>query len=299
MRKQFPKIGLNSLCKLFGKTRHAYYDALWRRKDESLQDEIVLQLVKEIRQKQPKIGTRKLQFMLKDKLSEHKIQIGRDGLFDLLAEHKLLVKKRKRRAITTNSHHWMKKYDNLIENIPIIHAEQLWVSDITYLRVGVDFGYLSLITDAYSRQVMGYYLAENLSSNGPVQALLMALKNRQFRDRILIHHSDRGVQYCSSNYVEILTENKIAISMTQHGDPYENALAERINGILKDEFNLQQNFNSLEHARQIVSDAINTYNLSRPHASCDYLTPIEAHQREGVLQKRWKKYLFKKKILEE
>lgn len=238
MKEQNPQFGIEQLCKLFGKTRHAWYDNQWRSADRLLCDEIILQLVTQIRSSLPRIGTRKLYYLLKPQLQEHHIDVGRDYLFELLAINKLLIRTRKRKIVTTQSNHWMRKYSNLIKQLQINSSGQLWVSDITYIRLINGFAYLSLITDAYSRKIVGYNLRKDLSGEGCLIALQMALSTRTRPLQPLIHHSDRGTQYCSKSYVEKLKENNIAISMTEAGDPYENALAERVNGILKSEFNL-------------------------------------------------------------
>ena len=277
------------LCELFGKTRHAYYDHQWRHNARHLEDDIVLQLVIEIRSQLPCVGTRKLHYMLEPKLQEHGIQIGRDYLFDLLAQHKLLIRVRRRTAITTDSRHWMRKYNNMITDLTVDSPEQLWVSDITYIRMTNEFAYLSLITDAYSRKIVGFSLRKDLSSEGCISALQMALAARSHSQHQLIHHSDRGSQYCCKEYVALLTESKIAISMTQNGDPYENALAERMNGIIKKEFKLYSSSQTLEETKKRVAKSISSYNLLRPNGSCDYLTPQQAHQINGKLKKRWKK----------
>lgn len=254
-----------------------------------MEDDIILQLVIEIRSQLPGVGTRKLHYMLGPKLQEHGIQIGRDYLFDILTQHKLLIRTRRRRAVTTDSRHWMRKYHNLITNLKVHWPEQLWVSDITYIRMTHDFAYLSLITDAYSRKIVGFSLRKDLSSEGCIKALQMALAARSYNHQQLIHHSDRGSQYCCKEYVALLTESKIAISMTENGDPYENALAERVNGIIKNEFRLYSSPLGLEETHRLVSKSINNYNTIRPHASCDYLTPEQAHRINGKLKKRWKK----------
>jgi transposase InsO family protein len=227
--------------------------------------------------------------MLETRLQEHDIQVGRDYLFDLLTQHKLLIRNRRRNAITTDSRHWMHKYRNLITGLEVHWPEELWVSDITYIRMTNEFAYLSLITDAYSRKIVGFSLRKDLSSEGCINALQMALTARSYRDQRLIHHSDRGSQYCCKEYVALLTENKIAISMTENGDPYENALAERVNGIIKTEFKLYSSHQGFEETQLRVTKSINNYNTVRPHASCDYLTPNQAHKTNGKLKKRWKK----------
>lgn len=289
MKEFYPKLGIGFLCRLFGKTRHAYYDALWRKENNLIKEDIILQEVRAIRRDLPQVGTRKLHYMLQNQLKSHAISFGRDYLFGLLAAHQLLIRKRKRKVITTDSRHWMRKYSNLIKGMVINRPEQVWVSDITYIRLTHQWGYLSLITDAYSRKIMGYSFRQDLSAEGCIDALKMALHNRLYHHP-LIHHSDRGSQYCSQNYVDLLLKNNIAISMTENGNPYENALAERVNGIIKKEFNLYTSSLGFEQTKRQVNASILSYNQLRPHASCDYLTPHQAHLKSEQLKKRWKKY---------
>lgn len=289
MKEDYPSTGIATLCRLFGKTRHAYYDTLWRKENNLVKEDIIVQEVISVRKDLPTLGTRKMHHVLQPRLASHNIRIGRDYLFDLLAEHRLLIRCRKRKVITTDSRHWMRKYSNLIKTVTITRPEQVWVSDITYIKIIHQWGYLSLITDAYSRKIMGYSFQSDLSAEGCVAALKMALDNRGSNEQ-LIHHSDRGSQYCSQQYVKLLLENNIAISMTENGDPYENALAERMNGILKSEFNLYNTQMGFEQTRNLISKTINAYNKLRPHASCDYMTPEEAHLKSGTMKKRWKNY---------
>ena len=283
-------MGIEILCRLFGKTRHAYYDQLWRRRDTDLKDDLILQIVQEIRSSLPRIGTRKLHFMVNEKLADHNLTAGRDYLFDLLSRYKMLIRTRRRRAITTDSRHWMRKYSNLVIDLKLDRREQLWVSDITYIRLLNGFVYLSLITDAYSRKIVGYSLRRDLSAAGCIEALQMALLNRVTPLQSLIHHSDRGSQYCCKEYVDLLMENNIAISMTNNGDPYENAIAERVNGIIKSEFSLYSSSCGYEETGSMVARSIVLYNSLRPHSSCDYLTPDQAHSKTGELEKKWKNY---------
>lgn len=299
MKSDYPYLSKEVLCGLFGKTRHALYDHLWRQEAVTIKEDIVLQLVYKIREGLPRLGTRKLLYLLNPELASHGISIGRDALFDLLAEHKLLVRQRKRRVITTNSNHWMRKYSNLIKKLVISRPEQVWVSDITYIKMNNQWGYLSMITDTYSRKIMGYAFRSDMLAEGCVDALKMALQNRQYKDYELIHHSDRGSQYCCKDYVDLLTDNNIAISMTENGDPYENALAERMNGIIKNEFNLYSSNLGFDDTRRLIETSIDAYNTLRPHSSCDYLTPAQAHQQQAVLNKRWKKYDRKKTMPEQ
>ena len=281
---------MKGLCALFGKTRHALYDHQWRRSREVYTDDIILKYVEEQRKQLPRLGTRKLHYKISPLLEAHGIKVGRDYLFELLEIHNLLIRQRKRKVITTDSRHWMHKYENLIKDLDCRRPEQIWVSDITYIRMGHQWGYLSLITDAYSRKIMGYCLRTDMLAEGPIEALKMAINNRRYKDQPLIHHSDRGSQYCSENYVKVLKGNNISISMTQNGDPYENALAERINGILKTEFNLYGSLYGFEQTYQMVKESIAAYNSLRPHSSCDYLTPDQAHLLKGPMNKKWKPY---------
>ena len=282
---------------MLGYSRQAYYQQKKQIEKESLQYGLLINEVLEIRKSQKRLGCRKLIHKLKPFIAQHQIVIGRDAFFNLLSEHNLLVRKRKRRKpITTFSDHWMRKYPNLIEGFYPTAPNQLWVSDITYIVVGNGFAYLSLITDAYSRKIVGFYLSKDLSAEGCIRALEMALNNNPVLGR-LIHHSDRGSQYCCSDYVKILNDNFIKISMTQNGDPRENAIAERVNGILKDEL-LDKVHSNYNEAVSNISIAISIYNHQRPHGSIDYLTPIEAHFRSGKLKRRWKNYYNRKKEVE-
>jgi len=285
---------IQTLCSLLGYSRQAFYKFVKHAEKEALQYDLILQEVLRIRKTLKRLGTRKLLFKMEGFMREHQIEIGRDAMFDLLATHKLLIRKRKRRVpVTTFSDHWMRKYPNLIVDFIPTAPNQLWVSDITYITLKDDFAYLSLITDAYSRKIVGFYLSETLSADGCIKALQMALNNNPQLGR-LIHHSDRGSQYCCADYVSILDKHFVKISMTQSGDPLENAIAERVNGILKDEL-LEKIYINYQEAKQAIAAAISIYNYQRPHSSIDMLTPIEAHLQEGELKRRWKNYYSKKK----
>ncbi len=239
----------------------------------------------------PRIGTRKLHYLLTDTLQKHNISIGRNKLFDLLAEYGLLVRRRKRKRInTTDSNHPFRKYPNLIRELQVLRPNHLWVSDITYISLADCFCYLSLVTDAYSRKIVGYCLHPTLKKEGPLTALRMALSSLADKpEDTLIHHSDRGLQYCCTDYIALLESKEMIISMTEKGDPYENAIAERVNGILKDEFALDKDYNSFSIAQQAVKSSIVTYNELRPHASCNYLTPDAAHGQNGLLKSKWRR----------
>lgn len=242
------------------------------------------------RKEMPRIGGRKLHYLLE----KDGIHVGRDKLFDILRHENLLVKKRKRKVFTTQSKHWLTKYANLIEGLVVTRANKLWVADITYIITDNGFAYLFLITDAYSRKIVGYHLSQTLEADGGIEALKMALSQVSWQERIgLIHHSDRGVQYCSYNYVNLLYSSKMLVSMTQNGDPYENALAERVNGILKMEWIHSERYHDFQQACTRIGEIIKIYNSSRPHLSCDMLTPDEAHYSQGPLKKHWRNYYSK------
>lgn len=245
--------------------------------NDRLQEELILQWVQDIRAVLPRTGTLKLYAMLKENIQKHNLKMGRDALGKLLQKHHLLIVAKKKYAITTQSYHHYKKWPNLIEHWQPSQSEQLWVSDITYLRTQNGFIYLSLITDAYSRKIVGYHLSQQLKAKGCIAALQKAIKSRKKTSVQLIHHSDRGIQYCCDDYIQLLQSNQINISMTQSGSPYDNAIAERINGILKQEFGLDNVFKSYIHAIEPVATAIYNYNNIRPHFSCNLNTPAKQH----------------------
>lgn len=283
-------------CSLLGLSRQAYYQSKRLGQKQALQEELVVQQVLQERKLMKRLGGRKLFHRLQNFLQQHAIGMGRDAFFGLLRRHGLLVRKRKRKVVTTDSNHWLHKYPNLIKGFIPIAPNQLWVADITYLAIDDGFGYLSLITDAFSHKIVGFYLSPDLSASGCRQALIMALKaNTNIKG--LIHHSDRGVQYCSDQYVQLLNDHEVKISMTENGDPLENAVAERLNGILKDEL-LEEVYLSFEVAQQELAVAVSTYNHLRPHGSISNYTPAQAHSLTGVEFKRlWKNYYKPKQLV--
>ena len=246
------------------------------------------QKVLAIRALMPRIGTRKLYYLLQEEFKREGIKMGRDNLFRLLREEGLLVQKKKKYTITTNSKHFLHKHPNLIKGMKIKRPEQVWVADITYIPVAKGVSYLHLITDAYSKKIVGYEICDNMTATSTLKALQMALKNR-VNDHKLIHHSDRGLQYCSGLYTKLLIDNNIDISMTIDGDPYENAIAERINGILKDEFGLGETIPTQNEAIKMVRQAVEIYNTIRPHLSNHYVTPLKMHQQSKITPKLWHK----------
>jgi len=227
---------------------------------------------------------------------EHGIKMGRDAMFDLLSANKLLVRKKKRKVHTTQSFHWLRKYPNLVKDFIPTAPNQLWVSDLTYLQMSNGYVYLSFITDAYSHKIVGYHVAETLEAVETLEALKMALGHLS-RPHQLIHHSDRGIQYCSAPYVKLLQDNGIKISMTENGDPRENAVAERINGIIKQEYLDGHQVNNADEARELVSAAVELYNTDRPHMSIGNLTPDHVHYNNLKTEKLWKNYYPKRNLV--
>lgn len=276
---------LDNLCAAFGYTRQAWYNHLKRSELEVFQEHIVLQRIREIRRDLPKTGCIKLYKALNNGfLKSLGIKMGRDAIFDLVREHGMLVKTKKRHVSTTNSFHRFKIHPDLVQRRHPERAEEIWVSDITYITTTIGFTYLSLVTDAYSRKIIGHYLSTDLKASGCTKALNKALESRIYTERTLIHHSDRGTQYCCDDYVSQLRQQAILISMTQTGSPYDNAVAERVNGILKVEFDLYRTFKSYSQASEAVDHAIYKYNNLRLHASCNYQTPEYTHRKEKYNQ---------------
>lgn len=281
---------------MFGISRQAYYKR--QQKVEQLEEErdVILKLIRPIRKKMYRVGTIKIYEMIKKDMTKNDIKIGRDKLFTFLRHEKMLVKKKKNFTKTTNSFHRFHKHKNLIKGLDVTAPEQVWVSDITYIKTELGHEYLSLITDYYSKKIVGYYLADNLKTESSLKALEMAIKSRKYPDSKLIHHSDRGFQYCSDDYIAMLSNNNIQPSMTEVYDPYENAVAERVNGILKDEFDIGEGFTNHLQAVKEIKYAIETYNTFRPHFSCEKLTPQQAHEFGTYKLKKWggkKKYRTK------
>lgn len=277
------------MCDLFGRSRQAYYQRSKYNYKEEVKEEILLQLVEKERKLMPKLGGKKLLRLIEPRLPAE-LSIGRDSFFDLLRKHGLLVGKRRKRIKTTYSNHWLHKYPNLIKDFVPYHANQLWVSDITYVETSEGFVFLNLITDAYSRKIVGWAIGPTLEAVYTIEALNMALSQLPRDIEGLLHHSDRGVQYCCNDYVKCLNKNNIQISMTENGDPRENAIAERVNGILKDEWLNQLKLESLDQAIDQLKRIIKIYNCCRPHASLDMNTPEYAHSQSGEFKKHWKTY---------
>lgn len=292
MKSNFKGLSLARLCSWFGVSRQACYQHQQSAEKEAIKAEIILEMVRGIRIQHPRMGGRKLYTKLQDSFAEQGIKMGRDSFFDLLRDCNLLVKKRRNYHITTNSNHWMKKYPNLIKGVEPIGPNHILVSDITYWKAMNNHYYISFITDAFSRKIVGYHVGQTMEAMESVVALKMALKGISKDATGVIHHSDRGAQYCSSAYVNVLKKRGIKISMTENGDPLENAIAERINGIIKGEYLFQYPINSIKEAQKILDAVVSLYNDQRPHTSLNNMTPSAVHNGETdrKIRRLWKNY---------
>ena len=299
---------VKSLCELFGVTKQAYY-----KHDESkvleraARENFALEYIRSIRTKDPGIGGMKLWYMYKRDFKDND-PIGRDWFADLINENGLKIRTKVRKPRTTDSSHGLPTFKNLIKNMIPTRPFQLWVSDITYITIWIDeqrylFCYLSLIMDGYTEEIVGWSVGPTLETAYPVESLRMALRKLEGRTEInLIHHSDRGVQYASGEYVNLLKEKGISISMTETGDPKDNPQAERINNTIKNELLFGMKFHSLYEVRKAVRAAVDFYNNDRPHMSIDMMTPAMAADCEGELKKHWKSYrekAIKERMVEE
>ncbi len=265
---------------MLGISRQAVYQGVKRNEKRAKMLSKIKPLVLSIRREMPRIGTRKLYYLLKKNFDKLNIKIGRDALFTYLKTEYLLIKPKKNYVKTTHSKHWLRKHPNLLKVVIPNTPDHVYVSDITYIKSREKTHYLSLVTDAYSRKIVGYKLSDDMSAENVVQAFTMAVKTRNNKD-LLIHHSDRGLQYCSSVYQNALVKNNVIPSMTDGYDCYQNALAERINGILKQEFLIYKCNNGIE-LKQLIKESINTYNNKRPHLSLNMKTPNFVHNKKPV-----------------
>ena len=287
---------LQSLCRLFGYSRQAFYKQQRLQIVQQSKEGLILQQVINFRKEQPRCGTRKVLVMLQPFLKSNNIFISRDKLFYLLSKTKLLIRKRKRSTHTTNSKHFFYRYPNLVAHFTPLHAHELWVADITYIPMKERFAYLYLITDAYSRKIVGFHVSDDMRVTSAIVALQKAIDQKP-ADAIVIHHSDRGLQYCSNDYVALLQQHHARISMTQNGDPYENAMAERVNGILKTEL-ISDSYPDLKLAMQHIARCITVYNYRRVHSSLNWQIPDTVHSQTGPQIKKWKNYYKTKKLKE-
>ena len=278
---------LVSTCRLFGVNRQVYY-----RKKKAMQKKLetaeqVVSLVHDVRMQMPRIGTRKLYYLLEDRLKE--LRVGRDKLFAILSTNHMLVKPARSYRVTTDTHHRFRKHKNLIAQLTPTRPEQIWASDITYLGKNGSHQYLSLVTDLYSKKIVGYDVSASLSADSAIRALKMGLRQRAYKSKELIHHSDRGHQYCCDEYQEILKTREVKCSMTESYDPYANAVAERVNGILKQEFLLDNYVSKLPVMKEMVKNSIDIYNQFRPHYSCYMKTPEQMHKQAQIRIRTYKK----------
>lgn len=267
------------LCALAGFSRQAFYKEREVQVRARLESEVIVEGVRELRRIHPKMGARKLHYLLGPQWAAAGIELGRDRFFALLREEGLLIECKRTFVRTTNSRHGFAVYRNLIGQIEPSMPNQVWVSDLTYVATDEGFLYLSLVTDSYSRKIVGFDVSDTLEAEGCVRALQMALKSLPPGQRP-IHHSDRGTQYCCAAYVGLLRSNGLAISMTEQNHCYENAQAERVNGILKAEYGLGGKFRFKQQARAASAQAVRIYNELRPHLALDYQTPAQVYATE-------------------
>jgi len=276
-----------SACNLFGVNRQVYYRShrsLIVRQERASE---AIKMVLDIRRQMPRLGTRKLYYLLQERLNS--IGVGRDKLFAILRANHMLIKAKRSYRKTTDSHHRFHKHKNLVEDIMPSRPEQVWVSDITYIGSRSNHRYLALVTDAYSKKIVGYDLSTSLSAKGTIRALKMGLNQRVYKSEQLIHHSDRGLQYCCDDYQKVLHRRHVKCSMTETYDPYANAIAERVNGILKQEFLLEEYQVKLPVMKMLIKDSVRKYNVLRPHWSCYMMTPIQMHKQRELKIKSYKK----------
>lgn len=257
-------------------SRQGYYQNIIREGKEIFEEELIIKRVQELRYDHPRMGGKKLYYLMQQYLETLGVKIGRDRFFDLLRKNGMLVKRSRKYVVTTQSHHRYRVYGNVLQGARIINPNQAWVCDITYIRIKTGFMYLFLITDVFSRKIVGWHLSNNQTVASGLKALQMAIAQTKNTTGI-IHHSDRGFQYCSPSYVKILLDNQMKISMGEAGNCYDNALAERVNGILKNEYNLEATFPDQTIALQAIKHGIKCYNEKRPHWSLNLKIPHEIH----------------------
>lgn len=285
-------MSIGKACKLLGYAKQTFFKVrnsrIAREKESARIEAYILEKVRNIRKEIPRLGGKKLYYLINKDSERKKYKFGERRFFEILRLHNLLIKRKKRRAITTDSKLWTGQYPDLVKEITPSRPEQVWVSDITYFRTKAGFIYGHLITDGYSKKLVGFEISDNMKATSTLLALKMAIKNRVYKEE-LIHHSDRGLQYLSKIYTNFLKKHKVKISVTQDGSPYDNAVAERINGILKDEFDFGGVFDTLEQAKKLIEEVAIIYNDKRPHISNHYLTPNEMHQQSKLKIKTWKR----------
>lgn len=281
---------MKALCGLFGYSRQSFYNRIDDNDfAENAIEPLIVEKAKDYRENNPVLGCHKLYLIIKKMFENTGAMPGRDAFIEILRKNNLMVQiKRRRHYKTTDSAHHYHKYPNLIKEIVPMRPNEIWVSDITYVETEDGVCYLSLITDAYSRKIVGWAVGPTLETLYPLEALNMALATIDNETaKRLIHHSDRGCQYCSNAYVEALKKRDIMISMTQSGDPLENAVAERANGIIKTEWLYKMDILDITHCKSILNRVIEFYNSERPHMSIGMQTPNEAHKQTGEQKRCW------------
>ena len=271
-------ISISRLCDRAGMSRQNYYTARRHRQRRQIDDELIVDLVREQRRVQPRLGTRKLLFLLQAELAEAGVQIGRDRFFELLASRGLLLERKRSWPKTTNSRHTLPVFRNLLATREPTAPNQVWVSDLTYIRTEEGFMYAAVIMDRFSRKIVGAHIGDSLEAQGCIKALEMALRDLP-ATRFPIHHSDRGCQYCCHEYVRRLTDRALSISMTEQNHCYENAHAERVIGILKQEYEMDATFRTKRQAVESFHQAVELYNHRRPHLSLNYAVPEQVHRQ--------------------
>lgn len=279
---------------MFGVNRQVYYRAKKTEKTSKEKATIVIKKVTELRQKMSELGTRKIYSKLYNQFRT--LGIGRDRLFAIMRANHMHITPKRQYHVTTDSHHRFKKHKNLVEHLELIRPEQVWVSDITYIGTRKSPMYLSLVTDAYSKKIMGFNVSNSLNASGAINAITNALKGRMYKNEQLIHHSDRGLQYCCDEYQKTLNDNDVKISMTEKYDPYQNAVAERVNGILKQEFIKGIIIEDLKLMKMLIAQSIQIYNEERPHYSCFMNTPSMMHKQRKIKIRTYKRKNSTKKI---
>jgi putative transposase len=280
---------------LLGINRQTYYRTIRSKKKNIEVASLVVALVKGVRLRMPRIGGRKLYILLYSELCQ--LHVGRDRLFAIMKANHLKIIPKRSYHITTDSHHRFKKHKNLIEELEIYKPEQVFVSDITYIGTRVNPMYLALVTDAYSKKIMGVNVSASLHTAGTIYAMKMALKNRIYKNNMLLHHSDRGLQYCSNEYQELLMANNVICSMTEKYDPYQNAVAERVNGILKQEFLDGISTKDIHLMSMLVAESIEIYNNERPHYSNYYKTPKQMHKQSEIKMRTYKNKIAPQNVM--
>ena len=270
-------LAITHLCSKVGMTPQNYHKTRKKREYQKVNEQFICDLVRREREVQPRIGSLKLYYVLKEELSSSGVKVGRDKMLGILKSNGLTLKRLKKAPYTTNSYHTLPVFNNVIKDMTLTDPNQVWVSDITYIRLNDGFVYLSLVTDKYSRKIVGWALSKTLTAGDTLNALRMALDDLP-KGATPIHHSDRGIQYCSHEYVKTLTDAGLGISMTEKDHCAENALAERLNGILKQEYYLKHRFKSFAQAHSAVKEAIGLYNNRRLHRALGLVTPVSVHR---------------------